>query len=90
MSKRTDSLRISTARTTGEYLALGKWVAQINGLPQARTYGHTKAEAVGKLVLAFGKEQGMVKAVGRMTLASGKGYGIAFFSDPDPQRLERP
>ena len=38
---------------------LGKWEAQVAGLPQARCYGASPEEAVGKLILAFGKEHGV-------------------------------
>ena len=89
MSKQSDTLQIASARTTGDSQHLGKWVAQIKGLPQARAYGGTKIEAVGMLVLTFGKEQGIAKAVGKMIQASGKKHGISFSSNPDPQRLER-
>ncbi len=40
-----------------EYACLGEWVAQIVGLRQARTYGSNQAEAIGNLIMAFGKEQ---------------------------------
>jgi len=46
-------------QTADHYKHLGEWVAQIKGLPQARHYGATLPEAVGKLVLTFGKDQGM-------------------------------
>lgn len=53
-------LKIVTARTEGDYTHLGEWVAQIKGLPQARTYGASEAEAFLKLFQAFGKEHGIV------------------------------
>lgn len=68
-------LEIVAARTEGDYTRLGEWVAQIKGLPQARTYGASEAEAIGKLFLAFGKERGIVKLPP---------------SELDPQRAERP
>lgn len=52
-------LTVVLARTDADYGHLGKWVAQIKGLPQARAYGADEAEALGKLVLAFGKEHGI-------------------------------
>lgn len=58
--KKPKKLRLVAAETTGDYRRLGVWVAQIKGLPQARAYGKDKAEAVGKLILAFGKENGIV------------------------------
>lgn len=57
--KKPKKLRIVTAETTGNYRRLGDWVAQIKGLPQARTYGKDEVGAVGRLILAFGKEQGI-------------------------------
>lgn len=68
-------LRVVTARTEGEYARLGEWVAQIKGLPQARTYGASEAEALGKLLLTFGKERGVAMLPP---------------SELDPQRAERP
>ena len=67
-------LRIVVAETTGDYRHLGVWVAQIKGLPQARTYGKDKVEAVGKLILTLGKENGIV---------------FLPASELDPQRRER-
>lgn len=57
--KKQKTLRIITAETTEEYRHLGDWVAQIKGLPQARTYGKDEAEVVGRLILTFGKEHGI-------------------------------
>ena len=57
--KKAKKLRIVTAQTAEDYRHLGDWVAQIKGSPQARTYGKDEAEAVGKLILAFGKENGI-------------------------------
>ena len=57
--KEQKKLSIATAETTEEYRHLGDWVAQFKGLPQARIYGKDKAEAVGKLILTFGKEHGI-------------------------------
>lgn len=51
--------RIVSAETTGDYRRLGAWVAQFKGLPQARAYGKDRAEAVGKLILSLGKENGI-------------------------------
>ncbi len=69
-----DKLKIVTARTKDEYICLGEWVAQIKGLPQARIYGASEAEVVGKLFLTFRKELGIT---------------ILPPSELDPQRAER-
>ncbi len=53
-------MRIILTKTDGKYNSLGKWVAQLEGLPQARTYGINDLEALGKLILTFGKENGVV------------------------------
>jgi len=49
-------MRIGRRETTDEYKNLGAWEAQIIGLPQARCYGNSDPEAVGKLILTFRKE----------------------------------
>jgi len=45
--------------TKKEHINLGKWVAQIENLPQARCYGSSLEESFGKIVLTFGKENGI-------------------------------
>lgn len=52
-------MKIGVRETTEEHKHLGDWEAQVEGLPQARCYGKTIYEAVGKLVFAFGKEHGV-------------------------------
>ena len=56
----SEELKVLAEETTPEYQHLGKWVAQISGLPQARCYGSSLAEAVGNLMLTFGKEHGII------------------------------
>ncbi len=48
--------KIIVVETEGEYKPLGKWVAQVAGLPQARHYGATSVEVLGKLVGTFRRE----------------------------------
>ena len=52
-------MKIAFRQTNPEYKHLGEWEAQVENLPQARCYGATAEEAVGKLLLRFGKEQGI-------------------------------
>ena len=68
-------LRIVVAETTGDYRRFGAWVAQFKGLPQARTYGNDKVEAVGRLILSLGKENGIE---------------LLPAAELDPQKKERP
>jgi len=49
-------MKVGFRETYSEYKKFGEWEAQIIGLPQARCYGSTVYEAVGKLILTFGKE----------------------------------
>lgn len=49
-------MKIGFRLTKDEYRQLGEWEAQMAGLPQARCYGNSPAEAVGNLILVFGKE----------------------------------
>ena len=51
-------MKIAFRQTKEEYKHLGEWEAQIIGLPQARCYGRSAPEAVGKLVMNLGKEHG--------------------------------
>lgn len=55
--RRLLSMNIAFRKTDPEYEHLGAWEAQVIGLPQARCYGVSSAEAIGYLIFAFGKEQ---------------------------------
>ena len=52
---KNEQFKIVLAETTENYQRLGKWVAQIKGLPQARIYANNPVEALGKLILTFGR-----------------------------------
>lgn len=49
-------MKIGFREITDEHKHLGNWEAQIIGFPQARCYGNSHSEAVGKLILTFRKE----------------------------------
>ncbi len=49
-------MKIGFRETKDGYKHLGDWEAQIIGLPQARFYGRSAPEAIGKLILTIGKE----------------------------------
>ena len=52
-------MTVILCKTNERYSHLGKWIAQVQGLPQCRTYGDNEFEALGRLVLIFGKERGL-------------------------------
>ena len=52
-------MKIAFRQTKEGYKHLGEWEVQVIGLPQARSYGRSAAEAVGKLILSLGKDHGM-------------------------------
>ena len=56
-------LKVGFRQTAEEYKHLGDWEAQIIGLPQARSYGRSVPEAVGKLLLSIGKDHGMKNGI---------------------------
>lgn len=51
-----EGMKIGYRKTTDECKHLGTWEAQIIGFPQARCYGNSHSEAVGKLILTFRKQ----------------------------------
>ncbi len=58
-SRRGIAMKIGFRPTKDEFKRLGEWEAQVAKLPQARCYGSSPEECVGKLVLTFGKEHGI-------------------------------
>lgn len=52
-------MKIGFRSTKEEYKHLGEWEAQVAGLPQARCYGSSLEECIGRLILTFGKEHGV-------------------------------
>ena len=53
-------MTVILCQTNEQYRHLGDWIAQVQGLPQCRMYGGNKDEALVKLILRFGKEQGLL------------------------------